>query len=151
MVEEVSKVARVQEVSRGLMFDVRGSWFGEDFIQLKTIFMARVSTNILLRGLSGSIGKTLVFKNYSGKTIVCEYPRRRRKGLTEKQERQAEKLKEAVAFARGVLKDEKLRAHYAKRAKKWLSVYHYLVHLHMKGMVGEHKRERKRDRFTQRR
>jgi hypothetical protein len=36
---------------------------------------------------------------------------------------QAEKLKEAVAFARGVLKDENLNAKYLPRAKKTLSLY----------------------------
>jgi hypothetical protein len=85
--------------------------------------MARVSRNILLRGLSGSIDKTIVIKNYRGKTIICQYPRRRKAELSEKQKRQAEKLKEAVAFARGVLKNENLNAKYLPRAKKTLSLY----------------------------
>jgi hypothetical protein len=134
-------VGEVSKVSRSLMFEVRlrvGGWrIGEDFIHLKTIFVARVLRNILLRGLSGSIDKTIVIKNYRGKTIVCQYPRKRKAELSEKQKRQAEKLKEAVAFASGVLRNEKLRAHYARTAKKSLSLYHHLVQLHLKGKVGE--------------
>jgi hypothetical protein len=128
------------------MFEVRGSrlgvrvggWrIGEDFIHLKTIFVASVSRNILLRGLSGSIDKTIVIKNYRGKTIVCKYPRMRKVEPSEKQKRQTEKMKEAVAFARGILKNEKLSAQYARKAKKSLSLYHYLVKIHMKGKVDE--------------
>jgi hypothetical protein len=130
---------------RCLRFEVRGSrlgvrvggWrIGEDFIHLKTIFVARVSRNLLLRGLSGSFDKTIVIKNYRGKTVVCKYPRMRKVEPSEKQKRQAEKLKEAVAFARGVLKNEKLKVQYAQKAKKSLSLYHYLVQMHMKGKVG---------------
>jgi hypothetical protein len=87
------------------------------------IFMARVSRNILLRGLSGTIDKTIVIKHYGGKTVICNYPRTRRRELSEKQKQQAEKLKEAVAFARGVLKNENLNAKYLPRAKKTLSLY----------------------------
>jgi hypothetical protein len=134
-------VGEVSKVSRSLMFESRfgvGGWrIGEDFIHLKTIFVARVLRNILLRGLSGSIDKTIVIKNYHGKTIVCQYPRRRKAELSEKQRRQVEKMKEAVAFARGVLKNEKLKDRYLKKAKKSLSLYHYLVQVHMKGKVGE--------------
>jgi len=102
--------------------------------------MAKISRNILLRGLSGSIDKTIVVKNYRGKTVVCKYPRMQQKERSEKQKRQAERLKEAVAFARGVLKNENLSAKYLPRAKKTLSLYHYLVQLHMKGGVGEESR-----------
>jgi hypothetical protein len=117
-----------------------GGWrIGEDFIHLKTIFVARVSRNLLLRGLSGTFDKTIVIKNYRGKTVVCKYPQMRKVEPTEKQKRQTKKLKEAVAFARGVLKNEKLRAQYAQKAKKSLSLYHYLVQMHMKGKVGGEK------------
>jgi hypothetical protein len=117
-----------------------GGWrIGEDFIHLKTIFVARVSRNLLLRGLSGSFDKTIVIKNYRGKTVVCKYPRMRKVEPSEKQKRQTEKMKEAVAFARGVLKNERFRARYASKAKKSLSLYHYLVQLHMKGKVGKEK------------
>jgi hypothetical protein len=104
--------------------------------------MASVSRNILLRGLSGSFDQTIVIKNYRGKTIVCKYPRMPGMEPSEKQKRQMEKMKEAVAFARGVLKNEKLKAQYAQRAKKSLSLYHYLVQLHMKGKAGEERGSR---------
>jgi hypothetical protein len=98
--------------------------------------MARVSRNILLRGFSGSIDKSIVIKNYRGKTIVCKYPRMPLVEPSEKQKRQRQKMKEAVAFASGVLKNERLRALYAQRVKKSLSLYHHLVQLHLKGKVG---------------
>ena len=109
----------------------------KNYLSSKMIFMARVSRNILLRGLSGTIDKTIVIKHYGGKTVICNYPRRRRRELSEKQKQQAEKLKEAVAFAKGILKDGKLKGRYLKKAKKSLSLYHYLVQLHMKGGVVE--------------
>lgn len=89
--------------------------------------MAIVVRNILLKGLQGSIGKTLVFRRCGNKTVVSLYPERSNKPPTEKQRRQRERFRRAVAYARDVVGDAGQRALYEGRVKKGQSVFQYAM------------------------
>ena len=68
-----------------------------------------ISENLLLKNASGRIGKQLVVKNYSGKTVLSGYPHMRNRKLSEKQIQINEMLADANYAARGILADEELR------------------------------------------
>jgi hypothetical protein len=67
------------------------------------------SENLLLKNLSGRIGKDLVFKQYGDKTVVCKYPKKSRRALSPAQQWVNETMAEANYEARAVLADEALR------------------------------------------
>lgn len=79
--------------------------------------MAFVDTNPLVNGLSGMLGRTLVFKNYYGKTIVASRPRPP-KAQSESQKANRSKFRDASRWARAVLHDAKQKAYYQKKAKQ---------------------------------
>jgi hypothetical protein len=41
-----------------------------------TTTMAQLNDNIVMKNMSGAIGKQLVFRRVNGKTIACKYPNR---------------------------------------------------------------------------
>jgi hypothetical protein len=79
--------------------------------------MAIVSTNPLINGLSGMLGRTLVFKTIYGKTIVASRPRPP-KTQSESQKANRSKFRDASRWARAVLHDAKQKAYYQKKAKQ---------------------------------
>ena len=95
--------------------------------------MAIVIKNFLTRGLSGTLGKTLVFKRIRGRTVVSCYPDRSRVVLSERQVAANQKFKEAVAFARQITADPEKKAAFARNIKKGKSVYHAAIRVYMKG------------------
>ena len=68
-----------------------------------------ISENILLKKLSGHIGRQLVVKQYGDKTIISKYPDMSRRKLSPKQIRVNEIMLEANAEAKRILADENLR------------------------------------------
>ena len=68
-----------------------------------------VSDNLLLKELSGQIGKELVFKQYGDKTVVSKYPDMSRRKLSPAQRQVNETMAEANYEARRILADEGLR------------------------------------------
>ncbi|MDB5211329.1 MAG: hypothetical protein JWQ30_2156 [Sediminibacterium sp.] len=94
--------------------------------------MAR-NSNILTRGLHGTIGKSVVFKNINGENIATTYPDRSQVKFTKKQESYQNILKEAAVYASAILQDpEKTEAYILKirngsKSKRKMSVYHYAV------------------------
>ena len=87
-----------------------------------------ISENILLKKLSGHIGRQLVFKQYGDKTVVSKYPDMKKRKLTHKQLRNQEIMEEANYKAQGILADDELR----KEAQVRLNVtrnklYHALI------------------------
>ena len=68
-----------------------------------------ISNNLLLKQLSGHLGKQIVFKQYGDKTVVSKYPDMSRRKLTDKQLRVNEVMEEANYAARGILADKELK------------------------------------------
>ncbi len=63
--------------------------------------MAKVANNILVRGLSGSLGKQLVLKRGRNGTIVSKFPVfDENRTFTEAQVKRQSKFREAVAYAK---------------------------------------------------
>jgi hypothetical protein len=68
-----------------------------------------ISENLLLKKLSGHIGKQLVIRQYGDQTVISKYPDMSRRVLSPKQVRITEIMAEANYRARGIIKDEALR------------------------------------------
>ena len=68
-----------------------------------------ISENILLRKVSGKIGRQLVVKQYGDRTVLSMYPDMSKRKLTPKQKRVNEIMAKANYKARYILADEKLR------------------------------------------
>ena len=68
-----------------------------------------ISENVLLKKLSGHLGKQLVFRQYGDKTVVSAYPDMSRRKFSPKQKRAHAIMEEANEAAKKILADEKLR------------------------------------------
>ncbi|MBO9565343.1 MAG: hypothetical protein J7621_21380 [Niastella sp.] len=68
-----------------------------------------ISENVLLKKLSGHLGKQLVFKQYGDKTIVSAYPDMSRRKLSSKQKRVNIIMREANEEAQRIMADEEQR------------------------------------------
>jgi hypothetical protein len=79
--------------------------------------MATVQVNPIINGLSGMLGRTIVFKNLRGKTIVTSCPRPPKK-QSEQQRINRSKFRQATYYARTAMLDEAKKAYYQKKAKK---------------------------------
>jgi len=79
--------------------------------------MATVRTNPILNGLSGMLGKTIVFKNLRGKTIMANRPSPPQK-QSEQQKTNRSKFRDASCWARMILLDPQKKDYYLKKAKK---------------------------------
>lgn len=79
--------------------------------------MAVLQNNVLLHGISGMLGGSILFKNMNGKTIVA-----RRPALPSRQSEQQRvnrgKFREASAWAKATLLDAEKKAYYQRKAKK---------------------------------
>jgi len=79
--------------------------------------MATVRTNPLVNGLSGMLGRTIVFKNLRGKTIMASCPKPSKK-QSEQQKTNRTKFKRATYWAKSILKDPIKKEYYQRKAKK---------------------------------
>jgi len=68
-----------------------------------------ISNSIILKELSGRIGRQLVIKQYGTKTVVSQYPDMSKRKLSKKQKQVNEMMFDANAAAKTVMTDEKLR------------------------------------------
>ena len=99
--------------------------------------MARTE-NFILKGLSGLLGKSLMFRQFRGKTIVCKSPTKSRVPPTEEQTACRNKVQEAVRYAQKVLKDPEQRAIYeamSKVKKGKVSVYNAAITAYMNDAI----------------
>jgi hypothetical protein len=85
--------------------------------------MARLVTNPLFSGLSGTIGKQLVFRQYGDKTIVSLYPDMPKRKPTKAQLIGQNRIKEVNAYAKSVMRDAKLRKQFEKDLKPGESLF----------------------------
>jgi hypothetical protein len=68
-----------------------------------------ISENLLLKKLSGHLGKQIVFKQYGNKTVVSKYPDMSNRKLSPEQKKVNKNMKKASEAARDILDDETLR------------------------------------------
>ncbi len=79
--------------------------------------MATVATNPIVNGLSGMLGKTVVFKKWRNKTIVANYSPPA-KQQSEAQRANRSKFREVANWAHTILNDPERKAYYQKKARK---------------------------------
>jgi hypothetical protein len=85
---------------------------------LKTVsIMAIVSSNPIINGLSGMLGRTVVFKTLRGKTIMANRPCSPKTQSAE-QKANRSKFKDASAYAKAAMLDPAKKEYYWKKAKK---------------------------------
>ena len=89
--------------------------------------MAIMGSN-LLKDLKGHLGKQIVVKQYSDKTVVAKYPfvKKKRKP-TELQQVFRDHFTEAVKYAQTINNNWEQKAIYQQKVKKGQSVYHYAL------------------------
>jgi hypothetical protein len=78
--------------------------------------MAIVTDNIVLEGLSGMVGRAVVFRELNGKTIVQAAPVRKAP-YNGAQKKQQGRFKVAMAYARRRMQNPALKARYMAQAK----------------------------------
>jgi hypothetical protein len=74
--------------------------------------MAKVNDNVLMKGVSGTIGGQLTFRQIGGKTFVSKYQRPPSVAATEKKVAVQTKFGMATAYGRRVVRDPELKALY---------------------------------------
>ncbi len=69
--------------------------------------MATLPKDHPFNGMTGTLGGNLIFKNYQGKTVISKKPdmRMAQKNLSPLQKINQIRFKEAVAYARSIIKD----------------------------------------------
>lgn len=108
--------------------------------------MARTETNALLKGFRGAIGKQIVVKQYGDKIVIAKYPDMKGKKPTANQKMRRRIFKEAIAYAKSILRDPAKKAAYQKKVKKGQQVYHAAVSEYMLTHVKESEFKKKRKR-----
>ena len=78
--------------------------------------MAKIPRNSILFGLSGRMGD-VVYRQVNGETIAAVY-NPSTKPQTERQRRQADKMRVAAPQAKEALRDDNVRAYYEKKKDK---------------------------------
>ncbi len=68
-----------------------------------------ITESLIMKKMSGQLGKQLVFKQYGDKTVVTKYPDMSKRVLSGKQLRINEIMSEANYNAKGILANEELR------------------------------------------
>jgi hypothetical protein len=89
--------------------------------------MAQTSSNIILEGLRGQIGKQLVVKQYGRKTVISAYPDMSRIRPSPRQHKRRGLFSEAVRFAQGIIHDPAKNELYQQKLGKGRSVFHYAI------------------------
>lgn len=76
--------------------------------------MARVINNPLLRGVSGKLGDTHVYKRLPNGMVVMANAPAARRSISEKQKANSERFKEAARYAKRQMADPDMKAEYKK-------------------------------------
>lgn len=86
--------------------------------------MAKSTNNVVMKGVSGTIGKMLVFRNIAGdKTIVARRPKQSKKPLTDSQIDVRYRFTEAAYYAKSAISNPVLKEEYQAKAKPGQSAY----------------------------
>ncbi len=98
--------------------------FGSIIYELKVSVMGRLPKNSPLAFCKGQVGQEIVFKQYADKVVVSKFPDMSKVKPSEKQLAQRLRMKEATAFALGVLRTPEIRAAFEAGLLPGESVYH---------------------------
>lgn len=79
--------------------------------------MAKVQNNLITKGLSGKLGRMLVFRKVGEETIVSAAPTGNRSS-TPSQQQQRERFQQAVLYAKSQMANPGMKADYAAAAKQ---------------------------------
>jgi hypothetical protein len=79
--------------------------------------MAQVKNNVLLSGLSGKLGDSIVFRQLNGKTIVAKLPGPPQTS-SEKQKKMRGHFQQAIIYAKNAVRAADTKERYAAEAKK---------------------------------
>jgi len=85
--------------------------------------MAQARDNIVTKGFSGTIDRTLTFRQRAGRTIVSKLRRPSSVAPTEKMQTVRAKFTTSIAFAKKAIKDLVLKALYGSAATGMQSAY----------------------------
>ncbi len=86
--------------------------------------MAKLINNPVMQGVSGKIGKTLIFRQMkNGTTVIAMRPKPRTKPITPAEAATHQRFKEAAHIAKKRSQDPILRAQYLAKAKPGQSAY----------------------------
>jgi len=86
--------------------------------------MAKLINNTVMQGVSGIIGKTLIFRQMkNGTTVIAMRPKPRTKPITPAEAATHQRFKEAAHIAKKRSQDPILRAQYLAKAKPGQSAY----------------------------
>ncbi|MEO8404367.1 MAG: hypothetical protein ABI480_07225 [Chitinophagaceae bacterium] len=97
-----------------------------------------ISESLILKNLSGHIGKQLVFKQYGDKTVVTKYPDMSKRKLSPKQLRVNEIMQEANYNAKEIMADDELRSAAQVRLNVTLNkLYTTLIKEYFKAVQGK--------------
>ena len=88
--------------------------------------MAESKNNYVMFGMSGKLGKLLIFRQRGGKTFATAVPTRTG-AFTEEQLEIQSKFKEAAAWARGILKSPEDRKFYSSLATGGQSAFNMAI------------------------
>ncbi len=88
--------------------------------------MAKVRSNIFTKGLSGTVGGSMVFRSYGEETVVAVAPTITREP-TDKQKVVRERFLLATIYAKAALKDDSIREQYQNKADTTHAKNSYLV------------------------
>ena len=91
-----------------------------------------IAKDIVSQGLSGGIGKELVFKRYTDKTVVTKYPNMQNVVPSAAQKIQRIKFKEAHYYAKNINDNLVSKAAFALKIPAGKSVYRWAVKEFMK-------------------
>ena len=92
-----------------------------------------IAKDIISQGLSGAIGKEIVFKRYADKTVVTKYPDMKNIVPSDAQKNQRNKFREAHNYAKKINDNLLSKADFALTISPGKSVYRWAVKEFMKG------------------
>ncbi len=89
--------------------------------------MAVVKNNLLIAGLSGTLKKQVVIKQYATGTVVSAYPDMSHIVPSEAQKSKRNRFKEAVAYAKTIMADPLKKSAYQANLPTGKTAYHAAI------------------------
>jgi hypothetical protein len=89
--------------------------------------MASVKKNIVIEGLSGTLKKQVVVKQYATRTVVSAYPDMSHIVPSEAQKSKRNRFKEAVAYAKAMMADQVKKSAYQANLPPGKTAYHAAI------------------------
>jgi len=95
-----------------------------DPFSIKTRFMAKIKGNVFMQGVTGMIGKQVVYKNRNAKQYTSAAPTiDKNRKPTPGQQLNQERMSKCSKYGKAALKNKKLRNAYQEAAKPHQSAY----------------------------